>query len=442
MKGQDFLDAMGHIDPQYIRDADRVVHPVRRWRQWTAAAACLALSIAAVALAWPSQTVSIAPSTSAEHPATPMPTGLPTQFSSSTTKPTTKLTVTELGTQSTVTQPTGGATQSRFHYNQATMASGARVYIPGYFVRDLSTKELTAVTPKRWQNYSLSCSGSAGFDGKGNLLEVYVSLPIPAGGDMHITMASSPITQDYVLDVEPVTSVYEGVTYTLYEMPANGDVWLEATATIHQVYYRFKATATAGKAAEVKTYFEQYLIEFSNNRAQLSMVVAEEIPEWFDRTPTYAEALADEDFGGYMLQSVPAGYKSETLRRYKDYQQDYLSGLWCKGLQDISWRVRRYDETADAPLETAVADTENYDLGFYPIPRAESVPEQLWAIVDNPIFDADELTLAAVEKRAYRLSEDNHQRMRFSVRYGEYVVEVSTVGVSPQWLYDRLMELK
>ena len=44
---------------------------------------------------------------------------------------------------------------------------------------------------------------------------------------------------------------------------------------------------------------------------------------------------------------------------------------------------------------TSVADTENYDLSLYPIPRASSVPDDLREIVDNPIFSAGELTMDA-----------------------------------------------
>ncbi len=341
-----------------------------------------------------------------------------------------------------MTPPTAEYSQTLFHYNPATVSSAQRVYIPGYFSRDLTARELRAMTPTAWGDYSLSCSGIAGFDGEGALLDVNLTLPISVGGELQVVMAPKPIVQDCVLDTEPVTSVYNGVTYTLYEMTVTKEIRIEATATIQEVYYRFKTTATAENVTAVKADFQRYLMDFSANRAQLNAVVADSIPEWFEHTLTYAAALEDKDFGRYMLRKVPAGFKAESIRRYKDYRFDYLSALWSKGLSDISWRVSRYDEERDASRVTAVAEVENYDLSLYPIPRADSVPEELWAVVDNPIFDAGELTLAAVTKRAYRIEGDGGTRMMFSVRYGDILVEINTEGVEPAWLYERLTELK
>ena len=93
---------------------------------------------------------------------------------------------------------------------------------------------------------------------------------------------------------------------------------------------------------------------------------------------------------------------------------------------------------------TSVADTENYDLSLYPIPRASSVPDDLREIVDNPIFSADELTMDAVWARAYTTDESgdsNGWRMAFSVRYGDTIVEVRTKCIDPEWVYHQLKNL-
>ena len=99
-----------------------------------------------------------------------------------------------------------------------------------------------------------------------------------------------------------------------------------------------------------------------------------------------------------------------------------------KGLANLSWNISAYDEK-DSTRLTSVAQTENYDLSLYPIPRAESVPEELREIVDNPIFDANELTLETVYMRAYKVDEAGDVdgwRMAFSVKYGDVIVEVRT----------------
>jgi len=68
----------------------------------------------------------------------------------------------------------------------------------------------------------------------------------------------------------------------------------------------------------------------------------------------------------------------------------------------------------------------------------------LFEIVDHPIFNMDELTLEAINRRAYSINESNDTsaiRMTFGVRYGDVVVEVTTKGVSAQWIYDQLVNV-
>ena len=64
--------------------------------------------------------------------------------------------------------------------------------------------------------------------------------------------------------------------------------------------------------------------------------------------------------------------------------------------------------------------------------------------MDNPIFEAEELTLDAVYSRAYKVNDAGDMdgwRMRFSVKYGDVIVSVSTKGVDPEWLYHQLVSL-
>lgn len=166
-----------------------------------------------------------------------------------------------------------------------------------------------------------------------------------------------------------------------------------------------------------------------------------------DETMTLEEAQRSEPFGGYMPAEAPAGFTAETIRRYQDENANYLYGLWTKGegsFDEISWRVSFYDETMENRV-TSVEDTQNYDLSLYPLPLADSVPEELFEIVDRPIFNMDELTLEAVSRRAYSISESNDTseiRMSFGVRYGDIVVEVTAKGVSPEWVYGQLTMLE
>lgn len=162
-----------------------------------------------------------------------------------------------------------------------------------------------------------------------------------------------------------------------------------------------------------------------------------------DETMRLEEAQRSEPFGGYMLSEAPNGFTAETIRRYQDENANYLRGVWTKGegsFDEIDWQVSFYDEAMENRV-TSVDDTKNYDLSLYPLPFADSVPEELFEIVDCPIFNIDELTLKAVSRRAYFINESNdtaETRMSFGVRYGDIVVEVTTKGVSPEWVYEQL----
>lgn len=161
-------------------------------------------------------------------------------------------------------------------------------------------------------------------------------------------------------------------------------------------------------------------------------------------TLTLQEGLETETLGAYLLAEAPKGFQLESLKRTPEGES--LFGVWTKSgaYDEIDWKVSLYSE-ADANRVTTAADTRNYDMSLYPIPLCESVPEELRQIVDHPIFSIDELTQDVVNRRAYYANDSGDTagtRMTFGVLYGEVLVEVTTKGVSPEWLYEQLSGLK
>ena len=183
---------------------------------------------------------------------------------------------------------------------------------------------------------------------------------------------------------------------------------------------------------------------YEEGHPDLSFIVPEKIPELMEQVfTTLSEARTEPDFGRYLPFDLPAGFDEATIYRFKFQDSNFLSALWSKGLDDLNWVVSPYTEE-DAHRLTSVQNKENYDLSLYPIPRADSVPDELREVVDNPIFEAEELTLDAVYSRAYKVNDAGDMdgwRMRFSVKYGDVIVSVSTKGVDPEWLYHQLVSL-
>lgn len=334
------------------------------------------------------------------------------------------------------------------HFNEITPdLAASRIYIPGYFTEVLSEEKLNAVKPGMWHEW-MQYSGYAGFNGEGGLVAVYltVTTTLPENS-IAVAISDSGSTRDYIFSGDAVISVCEEVKYKVYQWESGeNSVILAADASINDVAYSFTLRTTQQNLDRAKEDFTQVLecfAHYAEGKPNLDAITANEIPEWFDNTLTHTEALAEPSYGAYMLSNVPSGFSEESIRRYKDQNSDYLSGLWTSGYDEISWKVSTISQEDEIRL-TSVADTKNYDLSLYPIPRAESVPDELREIVDNPIFPAEELTIDAVWARAYKSGETGDSegwRMAFSVKYEDVLVEVRTKGVDPEWVYQQLADL-
>lgn len=331
------------------------------------------------------------------------------------------------------------------HFNEASsMLVANRAYIKGVFTETLNDAELAALMPSA----DLACSGFARFDDKGYLLDVVMqaSTTLPESS-VTIGLADYYFGFDYVLSGEEVVSVCNGVDYRVYQYKSGNTVTLSAYTIINDIYFDFVMEVPQDNLEQAKANF-QYVLEcfahYEEGKPDLSVITPDEIPELVEQMyNTLSEAQAEPDFGRYLPSELPAGFAESVIRRFQFQNSNYLSGLWSKGLDDLTWVISPFTEQ-DANRLTSVEDKKNYDLSLYPIPRAESVPDELREIVDNPIFEAEELTLETVYSRAYKVNDAGDTdgwRMRFSVRYGDVIVEISAKGIEPEWVYDQLMNL-
>ncbi len=333
-------------------------------------------------------------------------------------------------------------------YNDVdSILSASRQYASGYFTETLSDDELLVLRPGKAE-YWMDFSGFAGFDCEGNLLHVYmdVSSTIP-DSSIKIAMSDSMPVRDYIFSDDAKVSVVNGFEITLYRWEQSSErIFIEADTTIDGVNISFSVDVAESTEKLLLSDFERVIDLFTYwfDPAKLSAVTAEYIPESKDEKLSLAEAYSDEEFGGFMPINIPDGFAEESVRRYKDYRNDYLSGLWTKGYAQIDWKVSYMDESDENRL-TSVETVENYDLSLYPIPMAESVPDELREIVNHPIFDIDELTLDVVYARS-RLTEEagdiGGYRTSFDVRFGDVVVRISTKGVDPEWIFEELTAIK
>ncbi len=337
-------------------------------------------------------------------------------------------------------------------YNDVDGAYSASMpNIPMYFREELSEEELNLlkhVYSEPWIEFS----GFAGFDGDGSLLDVRMSTPTQVPNTEINVSASKVIpVMDYVFSDDAEVSLVGDTEVKMYRWEiSENKILLDASSVIDGANIHFSVTATAENEEAVRKDFEtviylsSYWEKLDHISDWLERLKAEYIPEYINESLTLSEAYEVADFGGFMPKNVPDGFGLESARRYKNYLLDYLSGLWTKGYAQIEWNIS-YMTEADEIRRTSVETVENYDLSLYPIPMAQSVPDELREIVNDPIFDIDELTLDVVYARS-RLSGEagdvDGYRTNFSVLCGDILIEIRTKGVSPEWIFEALTSVK
>lgn len=417
MRKDNLIDSLGRIDDEMIQCVEALRRKRRSfgWKKWAGLAACFCLILAAMA-AVPQGT-------------TPLPT-VPIQTAPDPT------------VETIHTEP---ALIWTAHYNEAvSLVAADRAFIQGIFTEELNAAELTALKPERWYD-GMDFSGYGIFDNYGNLLDVI--LTVNTSAPVTVTITDYAFGGCYLLDGEAEGSLCGDTEYRLYQYAYGNQVTLGGDAVIGGLYFDFCMETTPEELEQARLDFQAVLECFafySEGKPDLSSIVPDEIPELTEQMfQTLAEARLEPDFGRYLPLELPNGFAESDIRRFRFDASNYLSALWSRGLDDLSWVITPYTQ-ADANRLTGVDELENYDLSLYPIPRADSVPEELREIVDDPIFEAEELTLGAVYRRAYKVpdaGDTDGWRMQFSVRYGDVIVSISSKGVEPEWLYERLKNL-
>ena len=434
MRGSELLDKLSLVDSAYVEAAAVPRQSARPNHRWAAVAACIAL-LAAVGSLWLGQV----PTPGQSVP----PNGTEGRLPPVTTQ----------DAEDTQNEDAEGpAPQWDFYYNDMgtdyMVVDAARRNIPGYFREALNQTELDAVQPGMWLEW-MNFSGEAGFDGEGNLLEVILWVTTSQPNiTVAVTLSTDGIVPCFLMSEDAVPSMCGDVEYRLgRRVEPSGGVSLLAESQMHGIWFTFSLHATADAEAQAQADFEDILECFTfyeQGRPNLSAVTAAEIPTWQDKNLSQTEALADPDFGAWFLPTAPSGFAEESIRRYQDQNTNALWGLWTREYDQLRWEVR-YLTTEDADNLVDISEPETYDLSRYPIPRAESVPEQLRDTVARPIFNAEELTWEVLSTRAdtaVDTGDSDGVRMNFGVRYGNIIVEIQSKGVDTQWIYEQLMALR
>lgn len=336
-------------------------------------------------------------------------------------------------------------------YNQTSVTADESASLKNnYFClygETLNAKELNTIAPDLGSS-DIRYSGHSTF-GPSGLEWVEVEITDPTLPSVTVQLSEKEIPN---LCYSPDTVVSQvggedGVCVVAYETSEGEVVALNLTFQLNdRLHIKLFSNGSRKLESQMKQRFSDIIACYVIDKKDLTLdfITSNGIPNIRREELSFSEAQKDEDFGGYFLKELPQGFVGESVIRIYHPENDGLHGLWTQNYSYLDWKVSRLKEADKARL-TSVRDVENYDLDLYPIPRAESVPDELREMVDNPIFRIEELTLDVVQKRSYRIADagdTDGERMHFSVLFDDVVVEVSAKGVSSGWIYEQLITLK
>jgi hypothetical protein len=282
---------------------------------------------------------------------------------------------------------------------------------------------------------------------------------LPDSSNVRIRIGSGG-TMGYNVSGEPVVSDVRGVRVIAKERIISDESGRPAHATyvaqfeLDGVLYEVvkeDMNDAASERMERKDSFALLVNEIIRRgtteelKAKLDLFDDPEIPELRDDDYTFAQALADPDFGRFVPQNVPSGVDFTSARRSITFSGEAHSSLWLwwdGGARYTHDSLKWYVSTVQSHhLDTLVSpgEREKYDMSLYPVPWGFSVPEELHYYVQSPVFRADDMSLDVVKAREYN-SEGTHVRC-FAVLIDDTIIEVSTRGINADRVWDMLQPL-
>lgn len=330
------------------------------------------------------------------------------------------------------------------YYNHTETALGKLLRIPGHFWQELSGNEKSDIFGGLEKKYNINAK--ANYSKENERISIFdICAEINLRDDLSIMVKASPtsIVLCYLFDTDDVKeTVINGVSVRAgrYDKGKDGKPIYFASFKKGDVFYYAETSCVE----EDERFFSKLIYDMTESKEADFSVLNPVAPELMDQKMSLAEAFTDEKFGEYIPKNVPGVYSFEEAHRFINQEYDYLSVLWCHNYDDIRFKVS-YITEQDKKRITKTSETKNYDFSLYPIPLADSVPEELFEIVYNPIFSIDDLTLDTVKKRVIMHNEEGNEKkitIRLGVLYDEkYLVTVDTSGISPEELYGILTEL-
>jgi len=323
-----------------------------------------------------------------------------------------------------------------------------------FFWHELTPEQLQAVLPDL--GFSVTACAYY-FSSDNSLFEVSIRKLAPCGNVVtfndfffnvaFIRIAPTSLYNWALFDIEPVVSYVHGIPVTAwvnidFGIADSGMAQFFASFVLDGISYDIAVHDYAGGEDGPNRLTEIVNTIILNGPADLSVLADPAKPEMRHDNLTLDEAIADPDFGAFLPAYIPDGFSFSSAQRLINQHSNDLMAFWDTGrLNTIMWIVS--EPTAhDLAHIVCVTDYEKYDLSLYPIPWMDSVPDEIFQYLMNPVFCAKELTLDTIQRRAVyesgRRDMPSSWRVNFSVLYDGVVVRINIGGVPPEIVWDML----
>ncbi len=175
------------------------------------------------------------------------------------------------------------------------------------------------------------------------------------------------------------------------------------------------------------------------------LMEAEDVPEWREAEfASLEEARQEAAFAPYLPAEGPAGWEFYGRLTYQEGNEHTLSLMWSRGYDQLSVNIVLPEGETVWGNVVDVDKPETYDVRLYPIPRADSVPEEYRETVDNPVFRAQDLSRDILDARAYTAEDAGDTsgvRMSFSVLHPDNtLVSYSAKGLDADAVWELVEE--
>ena len=282
-----------------------------------------------------------------------------------------------------------------------------------------------------WGGYALS--GRAYYDGTGALLWLCVFGEHPDGPSFTLELRPEALPPSCLVEPGRTATDVRGTEVTgwsrTYDRDGDGvdDVICGSEFMAGDVGVRFETVVPADAAGDpagacqlANTLLVRQALSDDGGLYLGHLMTAEEVPAWREAEfSSLEEARQEREFVPYLPAEDFTGYGEFSGRMtYQEGNEHTLNLRWSWGYDDVTIRVELPEGDTVWGCFVDYGAPETYDLRLYPVPRADSVPEEYRETVDNPVFRAEDMSREIVEARAYAPNEagdTNSLRISFSV---------------------------